>query len=272
MPFHRFWKASRTFVTVCMTAQLLAGCVTVGGTDVSDRVAIDALANGIALRPADGSLFVTDDKTHSVLVSHDRQVFTSYAALPAGDGPSEALSQVTVMRDTGTPVVARFGFGTSGAVFGMPRAGTVVPWSGLAPDRRRLGLVDIGAQRVLSTWFVKHAGEPATGGLSMLTYDESLGAAVERDLVTGFDKPVGVRGIGRSGRGFRPVREPAGQHEPASPACRAAAGRRGDADRAGAGERAGLDRHRRSRDRLYEVQRTRCLRDRGKRLERSARP
>jgi sugar lactone lactonase YvrE len=54
--------------------------------------------------------------------------------------------------------------------------------------------------KVLSTWFVKRDDLPANAprnatppaGLSVLMYDSATGGAVERDLLTGFGKPVGV--------------------------------------------------------------------------------
>lgn len=66
--------------------------------------------------------------------------------------------------------------------------------------RRRLGLATIEPGKVLSTWFVKRDDLPANAprnatppaGLSVLMYDSATGGAVERDLLTGFGKPVGV--------------------------------------------------------------------------------
>jgi DNA-binding beta-propeller fold protein YncE len=182
-------------------ASLLTACgghaFGVGAQDIAlglappQRIALDAAPNGIAVRESDGAVFVTDDHTNSVLSSTDGKKFTSYAALPLVAGQANALSQLT-FGDAGALFCARFGFGTASAVYRITAPGTLSALSGPDPARRRLGLAAVGDGELLSSWFVKNDGSPPQGGVSLLTYDAATHTAVERDLLTGLGKPVGV--------------------------------------------------------------------------------
>jgi DNA-binding beta-propeller fold protein YncE len=169
----------------------LSGCSPAQIVSAPQRVSLDARANGIAIRPADGTIFITDDKTNSVLSSADGKTFKPFAAIPVVTDQGNALSQVSSV-DGGSLLVGRFGFGTAGAVFDIGANGSVSPLSGTDPMRRRLGLAAIGTGKILSTWFVKNGNSPATGGLSLITYDVSTHAASEHNLLTGLAKPVGI--------------------------------------------------------------------------------
>jgi hypothetical protein len=169
----------------------LSGCSSVPIVSAPQRVTLDARANAIAIRPADGAIFITDDKTNSVLSSADGKAFKPFAAIPVVTDQGNALSQVSIA-DGGSLLVGRFGFGTAGAVFDIGANGSVSALSGTDPMRRRLGLAAIGTGKILSTWFVKNGNSPATGGLSLITYDTSTHAASEHNLLTGLAKPVGI--------------------------------------------------------------------------------
>ncbi|WP_260854479.1 hypothetical protein [Paraburkholderia sp. BCC1884] len=169
----------------------LAAC---GGDEISvtpQRIALSASPNGIAVRSTDGAVFITDDQTNSVLTSPDGHGFAHYAAVPGVAGQSNSLSQLS-FADTGALMIERFGFGTASAVFSITGVDTLAALTGPDPTRRRLGLISIGSNRLLSTWFVKPGSNPAAGGLSLITYDPNAHTAVERDLLTGLGKPVGV--------------------------------------------------------------------------------
>jgi hypothetical protein len=170
---------------------VLSGCSSVQIVSAPQRVSLDARANGIAIRPDDGTIFITDDKTNSVLSSADGKTFKPLAAIPLVAGQGNALSQVSIA-DSGSLLVGRFGFGTAGAVFDIGADRSVSALSGTDPTRRRLGLAVIGTGKILSTWFVKNGNSPATGGLSLITYDVSSHAASEHNLLTGLAKPVGI--------------------------------------------------------------------------------
>jgi hypothetical protein len=190
---HRLTRYALTLASTLTAAAVIAlsGCSSAQIVSAPQRVTLDARANGIAIRPADGTIFITDDKTNSVLSSADGKTFTPFAAIPAVTDQGNALSQVSVA-DTGSLLVGRFGFGTAGAVFDIAANGSISPLSGTDPMRRRLGLAAIGTGKILSTWFVKNGNSPATGGLSLITYDVSTHAASEHNLLTGLAKPVGI--------------------------------------------------------------------------------
>jgi len=121
----------------------LSGCGSAQVVSAPQRVTLDARANGIAIRPADGTIFITDDKTNSVLASADGKNFKPFASIPAAAGQANALSQVSIA-DTGSLLLGRFGFGTAGAVFDIAADGSASILSGPDPMRRRLGLAAIG--------------------------------------------------------------------------------------------------------------------------------
>jgi DNA-binding beta-propeller fold protein YncE len=181
---------------LCTLAQTW-GCALQGQGPQADAspVALDARPNGLAVRPDDGAIYLTDDATSSVLRSTDGHAFSRYAEVPTAAGQAASLSQIAFDAE-GNLLVERFGFGTAGGLFSIAGADHVVALAGLDPTRRRLGLASAGAHRALSTWF-KGGGEgSATGGLSLVTYDAATGEARERDLVTGLGKPVGVVVLG----------------------------------------------------------------------------
>lgn len=155
------------------------------------RIELNAQPNAIAVRPDDGALFITDDRSNGILWSSNRSDFRVYASLPAIAGQPGSLSQFVFIRPDAL-LVQRFGFGETGALFAISAAGEVHALSGPAADRRRLGLVSIGTGRALSSWFVKRGSEPPAGGVSLVSYDLTTYAATERDLVTGLAKPVGM--------------------------------------------------------------------------------
>lgn len=172
-------------------ALFLAGCGSAQVASAPQRIALDGRPNSVAIAPLNGRIFITDDKTNSVLASTDGKNFAPYAVIPENPGQPNALSQVTISSE-GTLLAGRFGFGTSGAVLEIGADKSVSALTGLDPARRRLGLAAIGPGKLLSTWFVKNANAPGTGGVSLITYDESTHAASERNLLSGLAKPVGV--------------------------------------------------------------------------------
>jgi DNA-binding beta-propeller fold protein YncE len=178
------------FVSLGLIAAL-AGC---GGDEITvtpQKAAVSASPNGIAVRAADGDVFITDDQTNSVLSSPDGRTFAHYASVPAMAGQSNSLSQLS-FADASTLMIERFGFGTASAVFSITGVDAIAALSGPDPARRRLGLISIGSNRLLSTWFVKIGSNPLQGGLSLITYDPAAHTAVERDLLSGLGKPVGI--------------------------------------------------------------------------------
>jgi len=206
----------RSLSCICLAASwlllaTLASCVstptvlTPSAVIELPRIAVDARPNGIAIRPADGAVFIADDASNTVLSSSDGKRFVRYAAVPVVAGQPNSLSQLT-FANSGALWVARFGFGTTGTVFAIPTLDTARAITGLDPTRRRLGLVAVGPGQFLSTWFVKNDSHPAQGGLSLITYDaaaanaagKAAGKVDERDVMSGLGKPIGVAVSGDS--------------------------------------------------------------------------
>jgi DNA-binding beta-propeller fold protein YncE len=184
-------RAARAALVTCGLIAALAGCAADKLAVAPQRVVLSASANGIAVRAGDGAVFITDDQTNSVLSSADARTFAHYANIPAVAGQPNSLSQLSIT-DDGKLMIARFGFGTASAVFAITGADQVMAFSGPDPSRRRLGLIPIGANRLLSTWFIKNGSHPPQGALSLITYDPNAHTAVERDLLTGLGKPLGI--------------------------------------------------------------------------------
>ncbi|MFM0391629.1 hypothetical protein [Paraburkholderia phytofirmans] len=198
MRFSPAWQRSTRLAFISLGLIVaLAGC---GGDEVTatpQKNAVNASPNGIAVRAADGAVFITDDQTNSVLSSPDGRSFAHYASVPVVAGQSNSLSQLS-FADASTLMIERFGFGTASAVFSITGVNAIAALSGPDPARRRLGLISIGSNRLLSTWFVKIGSNPLQGGLSLITYDPAAHTAVERDLLNGLGKPVGIAVSGDS--------------------------------------------------------------------------
>ncbi|GAB7523992.1 hypothetical protein [Paraburkholderia sp. 2C] len=196
------WKGVCVALGAWLVASALVGCAAgSGGMAAPQRIAVDARPNGIAVRPGDGAIFITDDATNSVLAATDsRPTFTRYAALPAVPGQDRSSLSQLEFADPRALLVARFGFGTAGALVEIasrdanPGASVerVTTFAGPDPVRRRLGLAVLEPGQVLSTWFVKQGNAPQYGGLSLLRYDAATGRATEQTWMTGLVKPVGV--------------------------------------------------------------------------------
>jgi DNA-binding beta-propeller fold protein YncE len=188
-------KAAAAFATWSLAAALI-GCSTPEAGVQLQKTAVNALPNGIAVRPADSAIFITDDRTSSVLTSTGG-AFTPYAPIPVEAGQGKSLSQLSFAR-SGALLVERFGFGTASAIFEITGGGPASVLVGPNPARRRLGLVELAPSQLLSTWFIKTGSNPPQGGLSLVTYDVATHTATERDLLTGLGKPVGVAVSGGS--------------------------------------------------------------------------
>jgi hypothetical protein len=182
----------RSVVTAWSLFVLLAACASPAQTSVTPRrIAVDARPNGIAVRPADGAVFITDDKTNAILSSNNGDTFTPFAQVPPVAGQPASLSQIA-FTDSGSLLAERFGFGSASAIFEISGTGPATAFTGIDPARRRLGLIPIGDGQVLSSWFVKVGAAPPQGGVSLVVYDPSTHAARERILLAGLGKPVGM--------------------------------------------------------------------------------
>ncbi|RFU48428.1 hypothetical protein [Paraburkholderia sp. DHOC27] len=184
-------RHAANLVSAAAVLAALSACSTPGAsTTWPAKTEVSAQPNGVAVRPSDGMIFITDDRTSSVLSSTGGP-FTSYASIPVAAGQGKSLSQLSVS-SSGELFAERFGFGTASAIFAVDGKGTATPLTGLDGARRRLGLLAIAPGQLLSTWFIKNGSNPPQGALSLVTYDATTHAATERDLLTGLGKPVGV--------------------------------------------------------------------------------
>jgi DNA-binding beta-propeller fold protein YncE len=192
LALHAVWRRTLLTFAVGGLVAALTGCATPPAAGLPQKVAVDALPNGIAVRPDDGAVFITDDRTSSVLASsgNDPTHFAPFAQIPVPAGLGKSLSQLSFAR-SGALFVERFGFGSAGAIFQVS-AGNPVPLVGPDPARRRLGLVELSPGRLLSTWFIKIGNNPPQGALSLVTFDATTHLATERDLIVGLGKPVGI--------------------------------------------------------------------------------
>jgi hypothetical protein len=125
-------RVAAAFATWSLAAALI-GCSTPEAAVQPQKTAVDALPNGIAVRPADGAVFITDDRTNSVLASTGG-AFTPYASIPLEAGQGKSLSQLSFAR-SGALLVERFGFGTASAIFEVTGNGTVSALVGTNPAR-----------------------------------------------------------------------------------------------------------------------------------------
>jgi sugar lactone lactonase YvrE len=166
----------------CVVSLWLAACGSLEPHGAAQSITLDCSPNAVAVRSSDGAIFITDDVANAIVMSRNAARFASYATIPNGGAPRNSLSQIAAGAD-GNLFVTRFGFGTASAIFRVDASGGVSLASGIHPERRRLGLVVLNdGKELLSSWFVKQ-GE---GGVSLVTGD------IERDLVTGLGKPVGI--------------------------------------------------------------------------------
>jgi hypothetical protein len=67
-------------------AILLAACGSAGPAVTPHDTVVDARPNGVAVRPGDGAVFLTDDKSNRILSSTAGQAFEPFASLPVAAG------------------------------------------------------------------------------------------------------------------------------------------------------------------------------------------
>ncbi|GAB5095853.1 hypothetical protein P9250_05240 [Caballeronia sp. LP006] len=191
---------SRRPAWIAILALVTAACTSGGGSvSAPQTVQLSGSPNGVAVRASDGAVFVTDDKTNSIVMTSNLDAaspdFSLYARIPAQEGERGALSQIA-FAPNGHLLVERFGFGKNSAVFDIAASGQVALAADANPSRRRLGLVVLDSGTFLSSWFGKEGDAPSMGGVSLITRGATPGSVTERDLVIGLKKPVGLAVVG----------------------------------------------------------------------------
>ncbi|MDR5796559.1 hypothetical protein QCE49_24555 [Caballeronia sp. LZ008] len=189
----------RLMAAIAMT-MFLAACGSVPQDAAVQTVPLAGTPNGVAVRDSDGAVFVTDDRTNGVVMtSHigeeDAPAFSLYARIPAAEGERTSLSQIA-FAPNGHLLVEQFGFGTSAAIYDVAPSGQVALASDTNSARRRVGLLVLDGGTFLSSWFMEEGGAPAEGGVSVITRGTAPRQVIERDIVTGLGKPVGLATVG----------------------------------------------------------------------------
>ncbi|SAL60226.1 Virginiamycin B lyase [Caballeronia arvi] len=183
----------RRLMAAFAMSMFLAACGSLAPGTSARKAPLAGAPNGVAVRDADGAVFVTDDKTNGIVMASNigDSDFSLYARIPAAEGERTGLSQIA-FAPNGHLLVERFGFGAASAVFDVAPSGQIALASDTNAARRRLGLLVLDGGTFLSSWFVKEGSAPATGGVSVITRGTAPRQVIERDIVTGLQKPVGL--------------------------------------------------------------------------------
>ena len=187
----------RRLMTAIAMTMFIAACGTVAPGTTARNVPLPGAPNGVAVRDADGAIFVTDDTTNGIAMTPriGDEDFSPYARIPAAQGERTGLSQIG-FAPNGHLLVERFGFGAASAVFDVAPSGQVALAADTNASRRRLGLLVLDGGTFLSSWFVKEGNAPPAGGVSVITRGTAPGQVIERDIVSGLGKPVGIATVG----------------------------------------------------------------------------
>ncbi|MFM0520165.1 MULTISPECIES: hypothetical protein [Caballeronia] len=191
---------NRRLMAAIAVSVFLAACGSVAPGTTAQKVPLAGTPNGVAVRDSDGAVFVTDDRTNGIVMTthigdDDAPAFSVYARIPAAAGERTGLSQIA-FAPNGHLLVEQFGFGTAAAVFDVAPSGQVALASDTNSARRRLGLLVLDSGTFLSSWFVKEGSAPPEGGVSVITRGTAPRQMIERDIVTGLEKPVGLAAVG----------------------------------------------------------------------------
>lgn len=152
-------------------------------------IALAADPNGLFWEPSSGSLYIADDDGNQILKWTDAAGIGAVTKLPAAPAEGPGLGQLVVTAD-GTLVVTRFGHGTAGDVVFATREGALGTVTGLATERRRIGLTVAPDGTLFDSFFIK-SGATRNGTVATLTL-----SGRETDAITGLKKPVGVLALG----------------------------------------------------------------------------
>ncbi|MGQ7848318.1 hypothetical protein ACUNV4_27720 [Granulosicoccus sp. 3-233] len=199
---HRF-HLFRPGLTLLLSSVLLLGLSACSSDDDDDSGMLDDAAtlrhelaadpNGIWWDAREATLYATDNDSNQILQFAEDGSLTPFASL--GPVPEAGADVSQLFRDAdGSFWTPRFGFGTAGTVLQIKPDRSVVAYSELDAERRRIGLTRTTEGEWLVSWFVRGG----TGGVSRLIPDTVAGTAVEIDLIVGFYKPTGIAVVGRT--------------------------------------------------------------------------
>ena len=171
-----------------------------GGADLAapppvrkKSVALSFDPNGLFWDAATQALYIADDDGNQIQKWTEDGGLAIVARLPPAPAAGPGLGQLVVLGDRSI-VVPRFGSGTGGDVVSVKPDGSASAVTGLAPERRRLGLT-IAADGTLYDSFFLKVGTSRAGTVARLSLG-GTGAGTETDVITGLKKPVGVLALG----------------------------------------------------------------------------
>lgn len=189
---HRIASGLRRLFVLGAASSLLAFTLSAcGGADDDgiDRgpttLSLNAKLNGVYWDKSEARLYLTDDSANNLRSWDGKQSFPVFAPLTPAPASGATLGQLTRSAD-GTFYTTRFGFGTDGAVVAVAKDGKAVNLSGTDALRRRIGITTTPDGGLIDGWFIK-GGSGAVSELSV-----SGDKAVEREIITGLGKPVGL--------------------------------------------------------------------------------
>ena len=149
--------------------------------------------NGLFWDAATQALYIADDDDDQIQKWTEDGGLALVARLPPAPVAGPGLGQPVVLGDRRI-VAPRFGGGTGGDVVFVRAGGSARAVTGLAPERRRLGLTVAADGTLYDSFFVK-VGTGRAGSVAKLSIGGS-GAGTETDVLTGLNKPIGVLALG----------------------------------------------------------------------------
>lgn len=157
---------------------------------------VQAEPNGLFYRADEGRLYIADDDNNRVLVRDAAGKFSVFTEIPnpSDDPGTDGLGDLDFAAD-GTLYLPRFGFGTPGlgAIFAVTPAGVASAVAGVDDEWRRVGLDHDDARGLLYVaTYSRDADDVYTGWVASV----DPVAGIERTIVTGLGKPVGIAVIG----------------------------------------------------------------------------
>lgn len=145
-------------------------------------------ANGLLWDGASSTLFLTNGDTNQLMKFTDADGAAMVSQFPATTGGASLGDMVK--RSDGSILTANFGFGMGGSLFSTT-GGTTTQLTGLATNRRRIGLSQDSAGLLYDTYFISAGMGMQNGFVAQVTLDGG-GGATEADIGSGFKKVVGL--------------------------------------------------------------------------------
>jgi hypothetical protein len=150
---------------------------------------LDGGANGVLWDAATKTLYLTDDKAHSLLSFDDAHACcTARRTLPDALVPEKGVSLGDMIKlDDGTILATSFGSGSDGTIFSIPTAGAPTKLA-VAPEKLRIGLARTNDGRYYEGYF--SSAKPHVGNVAQ--FDPVSGKEVDLIKDSKLHKLVGL--------------------------------------------------------------------------------